>query len=226
MMNAESAGSPLFDDLARIHRIITNSLEALTRLTGSISPQSLADNKYRSGFVDYLTSMSTFVHGHHMNEDDLFFPKMKAGVPNAPYDALSEHHEQMKTHLTELDGTMIPSLRGQSYVADTIKSLGEWAEEMLQLWTAHRDLEEVSFSAEKMNEGLDLEEQHQLTKEIQANGRSHSKPFGKIVPFLLFNLPPEERPGLLPWVVARILVPIVWRFSWQSMTPFFAYPPK
>jgi len=64
-------------------------------------------------------------------------------------------------------------------------------------------------SYHSMDAAVAAEEQHRLAKRFQATGRSHSKPFSSIAPFMLFSLPPEERPALLPWFVVRILVPAI-----------------
>ena len=93
VMNTSYNESPMAEDLARIHRIITNSLEALKMHTSAASAGRLADDSYRRGLVDYLVAMSTFIHGHHLNEDESFFPAMKDGIPDAPYEALGLHHE-------------------------------------------------------------------------------------------------------------------------------------
>ena len=43
------------------------------------------------------------------------------------------------------------------------------------------------------------------------------------VPFLLYNLPPEERAMFarpMPFIVTRLLVPFVWKKRWALMRPF------
>jgi hypothetical protein len=45
----------------------------------------------------------------------------------------------------------------------------------------------------------------------------------KVVPFLLYNLPPEERAIFsqgMPPVVTQELVPVVWKEKWSPMKPF------
>jgi hypothetical protein len=225
-MSASSTQSPLYEDLARIHRIITNALESLKKHAAKMSTRDFSDNAYRIGLTNYLGSMSTFMHGHHMNEDELFFPTMKPAIPDVPYEALSEHHKQMAVHLDQLDGKTIPELEVGSKPGEAISSLAEWAENMLQLWIAHKDMEETHFSAEKLNAVFGVQEQHRLIKTFQAYGRRHSKPFSRIVPFILYSLPVGDARGLLPWFLTRLLVPYIWKPSWKSMTPFFAHPPR
>lgn len=45
----------------------------------------------------------------------------------------------------------------------------------------------------------------------------------QMVPFLLYNLPPEKRAAfaqMLPPVVTQQLVPVVWKEKWEPMKPF------
>jgi hypothetical protein len=44
-----------------------------------------------------------------------------------------------------------------------------------------------------------------------------------MVPFLLYNLPPEDREVFsqgLPVEIIQHFVPVVWKEQWASMTPF------
>ena len=53
--------------------------------------------------------------------------------------------------------------------------------------------------------------------------QQHSGPAHWVVPFLLYNLPPDRRAVFarpMPLVVTRLLVPIVWRRKWAPMRPF------
>ncbi len=51
----------------------------------------------------------------------------------------------------------------------------------------------------------------------------HSGPDYLVVPFLLYNLSPEDRATMsaeMPPVVTQQLVPVVWKEKWQPMSPF------
>jgi hypothetical protein len=52
---------------------------------------------------------------------------------------------------------------------------------------------------------------------------AHSGPDYLVVPFVLYNLSPEQRAILaaeMPPIVTQQLVPIAWKAQWEPMSPF------
>ena len=67
------------------------------------------------------------------------------------------------------------------------------------------------------------EEHTRLSGLFAEHGRKHMSPDYLIVPFLLYNLPPEERAifaRTMPLILTRLLVPLVWKKKWAPMLPF------
>jgi hypothetical protein len=55
------------------------------------------------------------------------------------------------------------------------------------------------------------------------HSQKHSGPDYHVVPFLLFNLTPEERVTFeaeMPRIVMEQLLPVVWKEKWAPMMPF------
>jgi hypothetical protein len=55
------------------------------------------------------------------------------------------------------------------------------------------------------------------------HAQQHTVPDYLIVPFLLYNLPPDKRTffaGEMPPVVTEQLVPVAWKDKWAPMKPF------
>ena len=70
---------------------------------------------------------------------------------------------------------------------------------------------------------IDREEHIRLSGLFVEHGRKHMGPDYLVVPFLLYNLPPEERAILarmMPPIVTQQLVPMVWKAQWAPMLPF------
>ena len=55
------------------------------------------------------------------------------------------------------------------------------------------------------------------------HSQRHATPDYLVVPFMLYTLPPQERPIFarnLPPIVTEQLVPVGWRDKWEPMKPF------
>ena len=51
----------------------------------------------------------------------------------------------------------------------------------------------------------------------------HAEPANLVVPFILYNLSPEDRAIMtqgFPEIVTKQLVPVDWKEEWKSMQPF------
>jgi len=69
-----------------------------------------------------------------------------------------------------------------------------------------------------------VEEQLKLVRLFGEHGQKNAVPPHLTVPFMLYNLPVDERKVFsqdMPAEVIHNLVPIVWKEKWESMTPFF-----
>jgi hypothetical protein len=90
------------------------------------------------------------------------------------------------------------------------------------IWGKHIKIEADQF-INKIDALIPGDEQRRLVKLFEQYNQSHSEPSFLVIPFLLFNLPGEEREILarsMPAELTENLVPYVWREKWESMTPF------
>ena len=57
---------------------------------------------------------------------------------------------------------------------------------------------------------------------MQITVLEHALPHPLTVPFMLYNLRGQARPGFSQWIPGGILelVPGAWKEEWESMTPF------
>ena len=91
------------------------------------------------------------------------------------------------------------------------------------VWHPHIRIEEDHFPADRVAALIDAKEHERLARVAMEHSQQHSGPDYLVVPFLLHNLPMDRRPifaRLMPPVVTRLLLPIVWKRKWAPMRPY------
>jgi hypothetical protein len=94
---------------------------------------------------------------------------------------------------------------------------------MADLWRPHIQKEEAGFRPEEVGALLTVEEQIGLAQQFAQHSQEHTGPDYLVVPFMLYNLLPEDRAILaqaMPPMVTQQLVPVVWKDKWEIMKPF------
>jgi hemerythrin-like domain-containing protein len=185
-------------DLVRIHRVITRGLEvSIQHSRTPLDPATV------SGFVIYAQTAAWVLHGHHVSEDQAAFPFFRQKQIDAPYLLLVAEHGQMQAILNE--------------VAPALDRLaGEPGD-------PHIQREEVHLTAQVIAAAISVEEQINLAQQFAQHAQQNSGPAYLAVPFVLYNLSPEDRAGMLrvmPPEVTQHLVPVVWKDQWAPMRPF------
>ena len=90
------------------------------------------------------------------------------------------------------------------------------------IWEPHIDLEERYFSKDAINAAINLDEQKRIGDAFARLSQEHSGPPHWVIPFILYNLEPNERAMMaanLPPAIVNELVPIVWKDQWAPMKP-------
>jgi len=95
----QQAGPNFARAIVVFHWIITRGLAVCMENAGRGNP-TLEDN--RSGFSDYVHSLASLLHAHHLAEDELIFPYLKTVLPEGPFDKLSSDHKLMEPMHEEL----------------------------------------------------------------------------------------------------------------------------
>jgi hemerythrin-like domain-containing protein len=209
-------------DLARLHSIITRGLDVAIEHSQSFAQHGYPDASTREGFINYVRSLASVLHAHHLTEDDVAFPYFRDLMPDTPFDSLTAEHQEMKPLLEEID-VAIGKVEAGAQTAESLNDLNHALTQVRDLWHPHIELEGAHLSPEKADELLGVEEQIELGKRFAQHNREHAKPDHLVVPFLLYNLPPEERAIFsqgMPPVVTQELVPVVWKEKWSPMKPF------
>jgi hypothetical protein len=208
--------------LLAIHHCVTRGLETARRHSLAFAEGDSPDKPAPQGLVDYVSSLATVLHGHHLVEDELVFPYIRERLPGAPYDALSGQHLQMDPLLEE-----IRSQAGRAGAAPGLaepwQRIGLALAALMEIWHPHIGVEETNFTPAVVEECFSHEEQDRLLGEVGRLNQQHLVPPELTVAFTLYNLEPGDRAVLaaaMPPVLWQQLVPVVWRAQWEPMVPY------
>ncbi|RPI85454.1 MAG: hemerythrin domain-containing protein [Chloroflexi bacterium] len=206
--------------LFTIHAVITRGLQVSLEYTGKIQSDPQLGNQYRAGFADYVHSLASVLHSHHLVEDDLTFPYLRDKLPDAPYDLIASQHQEMIPFIEELEKSIESWKTGNDVELEKMQS---FLKSINDLWHPHIQLEEEFFTIEKLDGCIPPDEQMEKIKEAAAHSQKNSGPPFLVIPFILFNLPEPARSGMkkaMPSEVVEQLVPVTWKQNWEPMQPF------
>ena len=212
----QPSGPNIAADLIRIHRVITRGLEV--SIKHSSSP---LDPATAPGFVSYARTLNWVVHGHHVSEDQAAFPFFRQKQIDAPYLLLIAEHGQMQAVLDEITKAL-DRLTGEPGDGKSLASLHQALVRLAGIWQPHILREETDFTADAIAAALSLEEQISLAQQFAQKGQENSGPTNLAVPFVLYNLSPEDRAGrlrLMPPEITQHLLPVIWKDQWAPMKP-------
>jgi len=201
-------------DLQRIHRVITRGLAVSQDNCQAFAESGFPDDTTREGFWKYCQALEANAHGHHVTEDDLFFPYLRERMPDTDFDELTAEHQEMRGILAEMQAA-----REAASLANMHRALSKMAD----LWHPHIEKEEAEFSPEIAAEVMIIPEQIDMAQKAAAHSQEHAQPAPLAVPFLLYNLEADDRAyflAVMPPEVTQQLVPVVWKDEWAPMKSF------
>lgn len=208
--------SPLVGAFLRMHRIISRGLKVSIQKCDEYLRKQGIPSEEAAGFPLYVTTLKWITHAHHLAEDDIAFPYFKDKL-EAPYARLQEDHQVIARILVNVE-TCLPEISSSG-----VGRLREILREFDALWGPHIKIEEELFTADKVNPVLGMQEQVGLAGRLSEHGKENAGPGPLALPFLFYNLEGPDREAFLmhiPWVVKKVLVPIIWRGKWAPMGPF------
>lgn len=216
--NQEDSGT----DIILFHKTLTRSLKIVIQNVNEFSEIGAIEEQKREGFLKYIQTFSTTMHIHHVLENEKIFPYFRDKLPDAPYDRLITQHEWFKKLLAQIDGE-INSLKSNVDELGSLNSLKTGLKQIEKIWYPHIRIEEEDIYGKVGSLNLSLEENNRLRKDFSQFFEEHAEPEYQVIPFLLYNLSPEDRAILaqpLPEKVTKQLVPVDWKDEWASMQPF------
>ena len=205
-----------------IHQSISRGIHMSGLYTRIFMQAGLPDGRIRPGFADYVRSLTSVLHAHHLAEDELTFPQLRDLLPEAPYERLANDHCELAPVAAEIR-SKIERAVADPESGDALGRIDSLLTRLAEIWRPHIAVEEAHFSPARIDAVLSAEEQIRLLALIGEANHEHSGPDYLVVPFTLFNLPQKDRStmsGLMPPAVKRDLIPTAWKEKWQPMSPF------
>ena len=176
----------------------------------------------REGFLKYVQSFSSVLNGHHLVENEKIFPYFKDKLPEVPYERLMSEHEIFKDGLQEIN-TGIKHLTSENDELNSLELLKSGFDKIDQIWHPHIQIENTQLYGRIGSLNIDLEEMMKIKKETVDFFQEHTDPAYLVMPFVLYNLSPEDRAIVsqgFPEIVTKQLIPIDWKDKWTPMQPF------
>ncbi len=210
------------EDYIRFHKVMTRGLAVSLQNINEFLQIGALEKLNREGFLKYVQSFSSVLHGHHQAEDEKIFPYFKDKLPEVPYERLISEHEIFNDGLQEIN-TGIDHLKCENDELDSLKLLKSGFDKIDQIWYPHIQIENTQLYERILSLNIDLEEMIRLQTEDKKFFQEHTGPAYLVMPFVLYNLSPEDRAILTqgsPEIVAKQLLSIDWKDKWTPMRPF------
>jgi hemerythrin-like domain-containing protein len=208
--------------MVRVHNAITRGLDVSSERSATFVREGYPDAATQEGLVTYVRTLASVLNAHHLSEDHVAFPYLRSKLPDAPYDELLAEHREMEEILEELQ-VAVEAVAAQAQAGDSLNALNGTVTRLAELWHPHIDKEQFYlYDIEKTEAVMDLDEQIQLSRELGEYSQQQGDP-ALMVPFLFYNLPPEERAEMAqaaPPALLQELLPVVWKEKWAPMEPF------
>jgi hemerythrin-like domain-containing protein len=209
-------------DLIRIHLVITRGLGVAREACGQFRDAGFPDDSVKAGFLSYFRTLLSVMHAHHLVEDQVDFPVLKRRLPEAPFDLLLLQHREIAAVLAGM-APALDDIEAGEPPSIPLAELERALDRLFGIWHPHIRLEETYLSPEAVDRVLSPDDHARLAALSGEQSRRYAGPDALVVPFLLYNLPEDERRELsraMPPAITAELVPVVWRERWAPMKPF------
>ena len=204
-----------------IHNIITRGLKVSIESLQAALQQGFQDNRRREGLFNYIRALSSTVNAHHLTEDDIVFPYYRDKLPEVSFDRLTYFHRVMMRVLDEINAA-VEKYAKNGNPGNELESLGAPLIQLNDLWHPHIQFETNAFIS-KADGLIAVEEQLKLVGQMAEHDLKIAVPHPLTVPFMLYNLPEEDRAVFSQWIPGEVVqkfVPLTWKEQWESMTPY------
>mgnify|MGYP001822693222 CR=1 FL=1 len=208
--------------LVLVHRAISRGLDVGCQYATRFARTGYPDRATGAGFALYLRTLSGVLHMHHSAEDEIAFPFLRERLPDLPFETLIHEHEQMEAILEGM-APILDALRGEPGEESALETSCDVLASLSEIWPAHIAIEETGVSVTKLEAMVGTEALAGWLAEMGQHRPEGAPPDPVGIPFILYNLPAEERAIMaaqMPPAVSQELVPGPWREHWAPMQPF------
>ncbi|MGA2488677.1 MAG: hemerythrin domain-containing protein [Anaerolineales bacterium] len=204
-----------------IHSIITRGLRVSLESAQGILQRGFQGEMTREGFFNYVRSLTSVMNAHHLTEDDIAFPYFRDKLPEAPFDDWTYWHGKMAEMLDEIN-LALKKYEKKGELETELRNIENALARLNEGWPFHIQPETDEF-INKADALVPVEEQLRLVSLFAEYVLENALPLYLTVPFMLYNLPVEDRKAFSQWIPAEgilNLVPVVWKEKWASMAPY------
>lgn len=210
--------------MLRFHSIATRGLAISSNNCKYFIENKDIDPLFLEGFLNYNRALMSFIHAHHLTENEIVFPFFKDKIKELPVDFLMMNHKELQLIIETIINLINDPDMNQN--KDSFSELEELIEKIINIWQPHIRIEEQNLTIKNVNSLIGQDEQTEFLKKLTELFQKNSGPDYLLVPFILFNLPKSDRvvfENSMPEIVTKELVPITWKPKWESMKPFFLH---
>jgi hemerythrin-like domain-containing protein len=204
-----------------IHNIITRGLRVSLENAQVILQGGFQDERTREGFFNYIRALTSVLNAHHRMEDEIAFPYFRESLPDFDFDNLTYWHHWMHEILDEINSA-VEKIEKNNQLETEMKTIENALNRLNDGWPYHIQPETEGFIS-KADALVSIEEQLRLVRLFAEHSQKNAVPHYLTVPFMLYNLPVEDRKVFsqgMPAEVLQNLVPVVWKEKWASMAPY------
>ena len=204
-----------------IHNIITRGLRVSLESTRGILQAGFQGERNREGFFNHIRSLTAVMNAHHLTEDDIAFPYFRDKLPEAPFDDWTYWHGKMSEDLDEIN-LAVEKCEKKAECETELRNIENVLARLNEGWPYHIQPETDEF-INKADALVPVEEQLHLVRQFSEYVLENANPLYLTVPFMLYNLPVEDRQVFSQWIPAEgilNLVPVAWKEKWSSMGPY------
>ena len=187
-------------DLVRVHHAISRAVDVAQNHAAVYAAQGYPDSQTLKGYLTYVKCLVRLLHAHHVTEDKAMFPHLREKLPEAPIQILTAQHHDMGPVLDDIN--------------DALTRIGD-------MWRDHIKVEEAAFGPDAIEVFLTMEERKRAGRITANHSARHQFPLSLMIPFLLYNMSPDDRNvmiQLMPPFIPPMLV--LWKPRWRIMAPF------
>lgn len=220
MIESRTSDPPI--TLVLIHDAISRGLTTGIRYAESFARDGYPDRATGAGLALYLRTLVGILHQHHSAEDEIAFPFLRGKLPNLPFEDLIAEHEQMEAILEEM-APILNKLHGKAGEGPALEAARASLDLLTALWPAHIEIEETEVSVKTLEAMVGAEALAGWLARMGQHRPEGAPPDPLGIPFILYNLPDEERAIMaaqMPPAVSQELVPGPWQEHWAPMKPF------
>ena len=150
-----------------IHQSISRGIHMSGLYTRIFMQAGLPDGKIRPGFADYIRSLTSVLHAHHLAEDELTFPQLRDLLPEAPYERLANDHCELAPVAAEIR-SKIERAVADPESGDALVRIDSLLTRLAEIWRPHIAVEEAHFSAASLNSNSSADSSKKIRSVVPA----------------------------------------------------------